>query len=192
MSIARAINKHREVVGADGADGDVAQTIAEEKREAFLAAESGRQATNRNPRSTVSIAGHPIHAMLAPLPTVCFVGALISDLVYWRSMSFIWETFSVWLLTAGLIGAGLAMIAGLIDFATERRIRQIGAAWIHVLGNGLVIALSLVNVFIHSRDGYTAVVPTGLILSGMVVLIIMITGWIGGEMVYRHRVGVAD
>jgi hypothetical protein len=55
---------------------------------------------------------HPIHAMLVQFPIVCFVGAFITDIVYWRSMSFIWETFSVWLLTAGLVGAGLAAIAG--------------------------------------------------------------------------------
>ena len=107
-------------------------------------------------------------------------------------MSFIWETFSVWLLTAGLVGAGVAVIAGLIDYVADRRIRQLRSAWIHTLGNGLVIALSVINVFVHSRDGYTAVVPTGIILSGFVVLIMMITGWLGGEMVYRHRVGVTE
>jgi uncharacterized membrane protein len=60
------------------------------------------------------------------------------------------------------------------------------------LGNALVIALSLINVFVHSRDGYTAVVPTGIVLSGVVVLIMMITGWIGRDIVYRHPVGVTD
>jgi len=145
-----------------------------------------------NLRSTVSLGGHPIRAMLVQFPNVCFVGAFITDIVYWRSMSFIWETFSVWLLTAGLVGAGLAVIAGLIDFAADRRIRQLRSVWIHALGNGLVIALSVINVFVHSRDGYTAVVPTGIILSGVVVLIMMITVWMGGEMVYRHRVGVTE
>src|ERR1700691_1374118 len=143
-------------------------------------------------RSTASIGGHPIHAILVQFPIVCFVGAFITDIVYWRSMSFIWETFSVWLLTAGLVGAGLAVIAGVVDFVVDRRIRQLRSAWIHALGNALVIALSVINVFVHSRDGYTAVVPTGIVLSGFVVLILMITGWMGREMVYRHRVGGHD
>jgi uncharacterized membrane protein len=146
-----------------------------------------------NLQSTASIGGHPIHAILVQFPIVCFVGAFITDIVYWRSMSFIWETFSVWLLTAGLVGAGLAVIAGLVDFVfADHRIRQLRSGWIHALGNGLVIALSVINVLVHSRDGYTAVVPTGIIISGVVVLIMMITGWMGGEMVYRHRVGVTD
>ncbi len=147
---------------------------------------------NENPRSTASIGGHPLHPMLVPFPIACFVGAFVTDLVYWRSMSFMWATFSVWLLTAGLIMAAFAAIAGLIDFVANRRIRELAPAWVHVLGNALVIVLSLNNVFVHSRDGYTAVVPTGIILSGVVVLILIVTGWMGWAMVYRHRVGVAE
>jgi uncharacterized membrane protein len=33
-------------------------------------------------------------------------------------------------------------------------------------------------------------VPTGLILSALVVLILLVTGWNGWTMVYRHGVGV--
>jgi uncharacterized membrane protein len=51
---------------------------------------------------------------------------------------------------------------------------------------------SLLHYRSHSRDGNTAVVRTGIVLSGVVVLIMMITGWLGGEMVYRHRVGVTE
>jgi uncharacterized membrane protein len=145
-----------------------------------------------SPRSVASVGVHPIHVMLVPFPIACFVGAFVTDIVYWRSTSFIWETFSVWLLTAGLVMAGFAVIAGLIDFVADRRIREFRSGWIHVLGNGIVIVLSLFNVFVHSRDGYTAVVPMGIILSGIVVLIMMITSWFGGEMVYRQRAGVSD
>ena len=84
------------------------------------------------------------------------------------------------------------MIPGLIDFVANRRIRELGSAWVHVVGNAFVILLSLVNVLVHSRDGYTAVVPTGIFLSGFVVFILMITGWMGWAMVYRHRVGVVE
>lgn len=130
--------------------------------------------------------------MLVPFPIVCFVGAFVTDLVYWRAPDPMWETFSVWLITAGLVMSGFAAIAGLIDFAGDRKIRALTPAWPHVLGNALAIVLSLINAFVHSRDGYTAVVPTGLILSGLVVAILLVTGWLGWEMVYRHRVGVAN
>jgi uncharacterized membrane protein len=146
--------------------------------------------TEINPTATAKIAGHPIHAMLVPFPMAFFVGAFVTDLVYWRAPDVMWETFSVWLITAGLVMAGFAALAGIVDFASNRRIRALSPAWPHVLGNVIAVALSLVNAFVHSRDGYTAVVPEGVILSGIVVLILLFTGW-GWEMVYRDRVGVA-
>jgi Predicted membrane protein (DUF2231) len=85
-----------------------------------------------NPRSIASIGGHPIHPMVVAFPIFCFVGAFVTDLVYWRSMSFIWAIFSVWLITAGLIMAVFAAIVGLIDFAANRRIREFRPAWYHL------------------------------------------------------------
>jgi uncharacterized membrane protein len=143
-----------------------------------------------NPRSTASIAGHPLHAMVVPIPLTCFIGAFVTDLVYWQSKGVEWETFSVWLLTAGLIMGGFAVLAGLIDFFGSRRIRALPQAWIHALGNLAAVFLEVINAFVHSRDGYTAVVPEGLILSGLSVLILVVTSWFGASMVYRHRVGV--
>lgn len=145
-----------------------------------------------NPRSTASICGRPIHAMLVPFPIACFVGAFVTDLVYWNDPVMLWETFSIWLLTAGLIVAAFAVLFGLIDFIGSRRIRNLRLAWLHGIGNGVAMILAIINAFVHSRDGYTAVVPTGLILSGLVVLILLVTGWMGQSMVYRHRVGVSN
>jgi uncharacterized membrane protein len=141
-------------------------------------------------RAAPIVARHSLHAMLVPFPIVCFVGAFATDLAYWGTTNVIWETFSVWLLAAGLVIAGFAVIAGLIDFVVSPRIRAMRPAWPHVFGSVIVLALSLVNVFIHSRDGYTAVVPTGLILSALVVIIMVVTDWFGREIVYHQNVEV--
>jgi uncharacterized membrane protein len=125
--------------------------------------------------------------MLVPFPIACFAGALITDLVYWRTPDVLWERFSIWLITAGLIIAGFAAIAGVIDFAVGKRIRTL--AWPHAVGYPLALLLSLINAFVHSRDGYTAIVPTGLMLSGLVVVILLVTGWVGSALVYRDRTG---
>jgi uncharacterized membrane protein len=47
-------------------------------------------------------------------------------------------------------------------------------------------------MFVHTRDAWTSVVPWGLVLSAIVVLILLVTGWLGWAMVYRHHVGVAE
>jgi uncharacterized membrane protein len=125
--------------------------------------------------------------MLVPFPIACFAGALITDLVYWRTPDVLWERFSIWLITAGLIIAGFVAIAGVIDFAVGKRIRTL--AWPHAVGYPLALLLSLINAFVHSRDGYTAIVPTGLMLSGLVVVILLVTGWVGSALVYRGRTG---
>lgn len=142
------------------------------------------------PRATVTIGGCPVHAMLVPFPIACFVGTLVTDIVYWQTKAVQWETFSVWLLAVGLVVSAFAALAGLIDFFGSRRIRAHRAAWFHGLGNGVALILSLINVFVHSRDGYTAVVPQGLILSAIVVAILLFTGPLGFALVHRHRVGV--
>jgi len=129
--------------------------------------------------------------MLVPIPIACFVGTFLTDLAYWRTANLQWAVMSSWMLTVGLIVALFAVIAGLIDFLGDVRIRNLRALWIHAVGNALALILSLFNVFIHSRDGYTSVVPTALILSTLVVLILLVTGWNGWAMVYRHRVGVS-
>jgi uncharacterized membrane protein len=66
----------------------------------------------------------------------------------------IWETFSDWLITAGLIMAGFAIIAFVIDFIGGKQIRAL--SWPHAVGNLLALLLSLINAFVHGRDGYTA------------------------------------
>jgi uncharacterized membrane protein len=152
--------------------------------------QSGSAMQSINPCSTLSRRGHPVHAMLVPVPIVCFVGTLVTDIVYWRTAAMLWADISAWLLLVGLIVSAFAATAGVIDFIGDRRIRELRAAWIHALGNIAALVLSIFNAMIHTRDAYTSVVPSGLILSALVVVILLVTGWNGWTMVYRHGVGV--
>jgi uncharacterized membrane protein len=145
-----------------------------------------------NPKSTAAIAGHPIHPMLIPFPVACFVLAFVSDLAFWKSGDPFWATASLWLLGVGLIGAALAAVAGLIDLFGDDRIRDLNDAWLHAGGNIVAVLIQLYNWYSRYAHGSDAVIPTGLVLSLIVVLGLLFTGWKGWEMVYRHRVGVAE
>ena len=145
-----------------------------------------------NPKSTASLAGHPIHPMLIPFPIAFFVGTFVVDLVYWRTGNPDWAHASVWLLGAGIVMAGLAAIVGFTDYFGDSRISSLGDAQHHMVGNLLVVVLAIINFLLRYDEPETAVVGTGLGLSLLVVLILLYTGWKGWEMVYRHRVGVAD
>jgi uncharacterized membrane protein len=144
---------------------------------------------NAPDRMGLPVGREPFHSMLVPLAIACFVGAFVTDLVYWQSVAVMWETFSDWLLTAGLIISGLAIAAFVIDVVRGMRIRAL--TWPYAVGYVLAVLLSLVNAFVHSRDGYTAVVPTGLALSALVVVILLFTSWAGRALVSRRRVGGA-
>jgi uncharacterized membrane protein len=141
-----------------------------------------------NAGSTHKRRGRPIYPALLPFPTACFAGAFITDLAYWSTFEVMWERFSVWLITVGLLMAAFAVIAFAIDLVRGKRSRSLTLA--HAAGYVVVILLSLVNVLVHSRDGYTAVVPTGLMLSGLVVVVLLCTSWVGSIAV-RRRIGVA-
>ena len=143
-----------------------------------------------NPQSTATLGGRPLYAMLVPIPYVCFVATLITDIVYWQSAAILWADMSAWLLLVGLIVSIFAALAGMIDFFGDPRIRELRATWIHGIGNVTAVILSIFNCMIHTRDAYTSVVPSGLILSALVVVILLVTGWNGLGLVYRHGVGV--
>ncbi|MFU0507631.1 DUF2231 domain-containing protein [Pseudaminobacter sp. NGMCC 1.201702] len=153
---------------------------------------TGTDLTKRNPKSAASIAGHPIHPMLIPFPVAFLVATLACDLIFWRTGNAAWSTASLYLLGAALVMAALAALAGLTDFLGESRIRTLSAAWHHMIGNVIVVLLSLWNWLLRYTGGEAAVLPTGLIISIAVVLVLLYTGWRGWEMVYRHRVAIAD
>jgi uncharacterized membrane protein len=145
-----------------------------------------------NPRSTASIAGHPIHPMLITFPVAFFIATFVCDLVYWQTANAIWATAAIWLLGAGIVMAVLAAIAGLIDVVGDAQIRGLNDAWWHAGGNVVVVLIQLYNWYARYTEGTAAVVPKGLILSLIVVCMLGFTGWKGWDMVYRGRVGVAD
>jgi len=138
-------------------------------------------------RSTAMPRGRPLHRILVTFSAAYFTGALVTDLVYWQIPDVLWERFSIWLITAGLIMAGLAAIAYVFDIAGRRQLDRPG--WPGVAGYALAVLLSLINAFVHRRDGYTAVVPTGLMFSGLVIVVLLLTAWADMTLANRPRVG---
>jgi uncharacterized membrane protein len=141
-----------------------------------------------NPQSTAKIAGHPLHPMLVPFPIAGFVGALACDLV--GSDDPFWFQASEYLLAAGVVMALLAALMGLTDFLGDARIRALSIAWYHFMGNLVVVLIEAFNWYRRYDTGMAD--STGLILSLVAVLLMLATGWLGWEMVYRRRVAIAD
>jgi len=146
---------------------------------------------DRNPRSTATVGGHPIHPMIVPFPIACFVGAFVTDIFFVYGAGEGWAAASKWLLGFGLLTAALAAITGLTDFMGDDRIRRMGVAVRHMIANITVVVIEAINLLIRVTTPGTEV-SIGVYLSGLAVLILLYSGWLGGHMVYVHRVGVHD
>ena len=125
------------------------------------------------PARLIAIARHPLYAMLLPIPVVSFIGALLTDLAYLNSGgNLLWLNFSSWLLAAGLLIGAIAGIVLLIDVV--RGIR----GWLPFLLLLAAWIVELINSFVHARDGWTAVAGTGLILSIIGAVLVLLAGWL--------------
>lgn len=140
--------------------------------------------------STAAIRGHPIHPMLVPFPIAFLIAAFATDLALWATGDPSWASASVWLLGAGFVTGLLAAGAGLIDFVTVHRVRHKTVGWVHALGNATALVIAGINWAQRLADTAGAVVPWGVAMSLLVVAILGVTGWAGGELAYRYRVGV--
>jgi uncharacterized membrane protein len=115
-----------------------------------------------------------LHPGLIAAGAALLIGALVTDIFYSQTANMQWANFSVWLITAGLILALLAGLALVLDLL----LRRAGAiSWVHLAALAGAALLSLLNVFVHSRDAWTSVVPQGLMLSVVVAVCLLIIGW---------------
>jgi uncharacterized membrane protein len=142
--------------------------------------------------STAAIAKHPLHPMVVPFPIAFLTGALAADLAYWGTDDTFWARAAFWLIGAGVVTGVVAAILGAIDFWTIERARSHRAGWIHLIGNGAALLLSVINLLLRWGEPADGVFPWGILLSVIVGLILVVTGWYGGELSYKHKVGVAE
>ena|SRR5215213_3497367 len=142
--------------------------------------------------SAAAIAGHPLHPMVVPLPIGAYTGAVAADVAYAATRDPFFARAGRLLTLAGLVTGALAGVLGGIDFWSKGQIRSHWVAWLHVIGNAAVLALAGVSLGIRARGGASATVPRGLALSALSAAVLMVTGWVGGELSYRHRVGVTE
>src|SRR5690349_7398838 len=132
---------------------------------------------SRNPKTTAHIGGHPIHPMLITFPIAFLVSTFVCDLIFCPTRNPVWSTAALYLLEAAIDLASLAAVAGLTDFLGDERIRQMSSAWHHMIGNVIAVALAIINWYLRYSGGDTAVLPWGLVLSLLIVLTLLCTGW---------------
>ena len=141
-------------------------------------------------RTPASIAKHPIHPMLVPFPIGLWIFSLICDLVFvagWGGET--WRTVAFFTMVGGIVGALAAAVPGLIDMLSlpngPRR-----TAIIHMTLNLTVVALYAFNIWLRIVNPDNAGLTTWI--SIIAVVLLGVSGWLGGKMVYEYRVAVDD
>lgn len=115
-------------------------------------------------------------ALLA-FPVACFTLTVLTDIAYWQTLNLLWLHFSEWLLFAGLVFGTLALVALAIEFT----VRRVLPVWSAALAGIVVLLLATLNSFVHTADGWTAVMPYGLTLSVLTVVAMIATAWLGAR-----------
>ena len=136
-----------------------------------------------------SIKRHPIHPMLVVFPIGLWVFSLVSDFIFVTGVGGpVWSTIAAYTMAGGLIGALLAAIPGLVDLLSihDPQAKRVGVT--HMTLNLVVVALYAVNLWLRLGTDTGTALP--MVLSIVAVMMLGISGWLGGELVYRHGVAV--
>jgi uncharacterized membrane protein len=146
--------------------------------------------------SPASFNGHPIHPMIIPFPIALWVFSLVADVIYlWRGNPVWRDWIAFYALLAGIIGAAAAAMPGLIDWLslTDKAVVKI-ANW-HARLNVIALLVFASSFYLRTTSGTSLVsgsytIPVALSVLG--VGLITISGWLGGEMVFKHGVAVSS
>jgi len=113
----------------------------------------------------------PLYLLLFPIPVILFIAALATDIVYAKTGNIMWLNFAEWLISAGLLFGAIAAVVLIVEFIASRAIRSGTRGWTHLVLFLAAFGVELFNMFFHTRDGFTAVVPVGMALSIIGVLL---------------------
>ena len=130
-----------------------------------------------------------LHPSFIGTGATLLIAALVTDFMYWRTSNWQWANSSAWLIVGGLILALIATIVLLIDFLTGRAAR---INWIFFLLVAAAALLSLLNVFIHSRDAWTSVVPQGISISLIVTILLLLAAFNGWKVTMVRTPATGD
>lgn len=143
--------------------------------------------------SHVKIFGHPLHPMLIVLPLGLLSMAVIFDIVQFITHNTMFSIVAYWNILAGVITGLLAAIFGLMDWLSipsGTRAKAVGA--LHGGGNVVVVLLFAISWFLRRNNVDYVPEMTAFLLALIGLVIAGFTGWLGGELVYRLRMGVDD
>jgi uncharacterized membrane protein len=129
--------------------------------------------------------------MFVVFPVALWIFSLIADIVYMSNGNADWANVAYYCVIGGIVGALVAAIFGFVDWTSlpnGSRAKRIGTT--HMILNLIIVGLFVVNFYFRNQldEGVSYATPFALSVIGIVML--LVSGWLGGELVYVHGVGV--
>ena len=146
-------------------------------------------------KSKAAIGNHPIHPALVAIPIGAFVLALIGDIATSAARTQFWYSFALYCIGIGILGALLAAIFGFVDyFSVPMSPRAATLATRHMVLNLIAVVLYIISFFARTNDAAFQTSRWGAVMALEVIALVILarSGWIGGQMVFEHRVGVVE
>jgi uncharacterized membrane protein len=140
-------------------------------------------------KTPAQIGGHPIHPMLVAIPIGLWVFSLVADFIAMRSGApEAWHAAALYTMVGGIIGALAAALPGLIDLMSlhDPAIKRTGLT--HMGLNLTIVALYVINAWTRVHASVSPNVS--LALSVIAIAMLLVSGWLGGKMVYEAGVAV--
>jgi len=139
--------------------------------------------------SPASFKGHPLHPIIVPLPIGLWIFSIVSDLIFKFGYGGpVWNDVAFYTLAGGIVGALIAALPGLIDLLSLENPKTKSIAVWHMVINLLAVVLYCVNLWLRMHRAPGDNLP--IILSAIGIVLIIISGWLGGELVYVRGVAV--
>ena len=142
--------------------------------------------------TNVAVIRHPVHPMMANFPIAFLLTVIASDLAFLYFGDPFWARVSLWLVGAGTVMGVAAGIAGTVELLSVRRIRRRTASWSHFVSAVMLLSVSAANWGWRIGAPEEAILPWGIVLSAMCFMLVGMAGWLGGVLVFEHRIGVLD
>jgi uncharacterized membrane protein len=166
--------------------------IAHESRPGASALQRAKQPTN----PAAGPYGHPFHPVLVTVPIGAWVASLVFDIVAQAKSgqdAGVFAEGAYWLVGIGIIGALLAAVFGLMDLlGIERGTRAFKTGLTHMAINLVVVALFVIEFVVRTSQGREDPSTSGLVITIVALLLLGVSGWLGGMLAYSYGVRVVD
>lgn len=152
-------------------------------------------------KSNVNIANHPLHPILVLIPVGAWISSFVLDIIFLATGYSFWFVASLWVMVIGIAGALIAAVAGFYDlFTLPITDEPKNTGLLHMTLNLIVTVFYVINVAairapamksaISASTITGGVAAWGFVLNAISVVLLLISGWLGGQLVYHFALAV--